>query len=378
MRLETTGQRGQTRAGDTGGALRGDQQEQQQRDLLGHRHRRAHGVGDEQGRHGHVDHGAVEVEGVAGRDGDADHRLADAEVLHLRDETRQRGLGGGRRKDQQELTAQVLEEREDVQARHEPQQRAEHDEDEEEAGDVETEHQDGELLERVQSGGPGDGGDGTERADRGGPHHHAEDAEDEALDVLDPAQDRLPGRAHGLQREAGEQGDEQGLQDRLRGEGGDDRGRDDAEQELGGVLGLGVDLRVPGVLDGVGDGEPGARLQDVADDKADAQRDQRHRQEVGHRDTADGADLGGLPYRADAQHDRAEDDRRDHHLDQVHEARSDGLQLHREAGRGQTHGDTEGDRDDHRDVEVVRAVPLGDGCGRCRIGGTGGGHGCPP
>ena len=43
-------------------------------------------------------------------------------------------------------------------------------------------------------------------------------------------------------------------------------------------------------------------------------------QEVAQREAADLADLGGLRDRADAEHDRAEDDRRDHHLDQRDEA----------------------------------------------------------
>ncbi len=66
-----------------------DHHEEEQADLLADAHGLVHGVGDEEGRHGQVDHGAVEVEGVAGRDGDADDRAGDAEVLHLRDQARQ-------------------------------------------------------------------------------------------------------------------------------------------------------------------------------------------------------------------------------------------------------------------------------------------------
>lgn len=166
-----------------------------------------------------------------------------------------------------------------------------------------------------------------------------------------------PHVAHGLQREAREQGDQEGLQDLAAGEGGDDRGRDDAEQELLGALGLG-DLRLTGLLDRVGDREARTRVDDVADDQADTERDQRHHREVGECDATYRADLRGLPYRADAQHDGAEDDRRDHHLDQVHEAGADRLQLDREVGGDQSDGDAEHHRDDHRDVEIVGAVPL--------------------
>ena len=90
--LQSAGERRESGAGDSGGTLRGDDHEHQQADLLGDRHRHAHARGDEQRRHGEVDRGAVEVERVAGRDRDAHDGLRDAEVLHLRDEARQRRL----------------------------------------------------------------------------------------------------------------------------------------------------------------------------------------------------------------------------------------------------------------------------------------------
>jgi hypothetical protein len=55
-------------------------------------------LGDEQRGHRQVDRGAVEVERVAGRHGDADDRLADADVLHLRDEARQGHLARRRQR----------------------------------------------------------------------------------------------------------------------------------------------------------------------------------------------------------------------------------------------------------------------------------------
>ncbi len=57
-----------------GGALGGDDHEDQQRDLLADRQRVAERLGDEQRGHGQVDRGAVEVERVAGRHHDADRR----------------------------------------------------------------------------------------------------------------------------------------------------------------------------------------------------------------------------------------------------------------------------------------------------------------
>ena len=106
--LQAAGQRRQAGAGDAGGALGGDDHEQQQRDLLADRQRVAQRLGDEQRRHRQVDRGAVEVERVAGRHDDADGRLVDAGVLHLGDQPRQRRLRRRGRQDQQELAAEVL------------------------------------------------------------------------------------------------------------------------------------------------------------------------------------------------------------------------------------------------------------------------------
>src|SRR6478735_7911189 len=116
----------------------------------------------------------------------------------------------------------------------------------------------------------------------------------------------------------------------------------------------------------LGEVEAGAGLQEVADDQADRQGDGRHHQEVAEGQTTDGADLGGLPYGADPEHDRAEDDRRDHHLDEVDEACADRLQLHGEVRNHQAHRDAQHHGGDHGQVEIVGAVPS---CGLLCHGG---------
>ena len=101
------------------------------------------------------------------------------------------------------------------------------------------------------------------------------------------------------------------------------------------------------------------RVDDVADDQADRQGEGGHREEVAEREPADLADPGGAGDRADAEHDRAEDDRLDHHLDQRHERRSpSGLSLTAKSGNDQPDGDAEDHRDDDGDVEVVGAVRV--------------------
>jgi hypothetical protein len=62
------------------------------RQLLADRQRVAHGVRDEQRRHGHVDGGAVEVERIPRRHNDSHSGGLYAGVLHLGDQPRQRGF----------------------------------------------------------------------------------------------------------------------------------------------------------------------------------------------------------------------------------------------------------------------------------------------
>src|SRR5690606_14742467 len=75
--LQAARESGQACAGDARGALAGDDHEQQQADLFADTQGAALGGGDEQGGHGQVDGGPVEVEGVAGGHGDTDDGLAD-------------------------------------------------------------------------------------------------------------------------------------------------------------------------------------------------------------------------------------------------------------------------------------------------------------
>ena len=77
---------------------------------------------------------------------------------------------------------------------------------------------------------------------------------------------------------------------------------------------------------GRGDVQARARLEHVADDQPDDEGERRHDDEVEQRQPADLADLRRLADRPDAEHDRAEDDRADHHLDQVDEPGADRLE----------------------------------------------------
>ena len=83
-----------------------------------------------------------------------------------------------------------------------------------------------------------------------------------------------------------------------------------------GLLGIvGDGLRV-----GHGAAEARARPDHIADDEADHQREGRDDLEIDQRLDADAADLLGILDMRDAGDHGAEDDRRDHHLDQLDEA----------------------------------------------------------
>ena len=80
-------------------------------------HKRQLGVGrlrEEDRRHGQVDAGAIQVEGVAGRDHQAHDRLLAAEVLELGDHARQHRLGRRGAEHDQQLFLDVPDELEDV------------------------------------------------------------------------------------------------------------------------------------------------------------------------------------------------------------------------------------------------------------------------
>jgi hypothetical protein len=119
----------------------------------------------------------------------------------------------------------------------------------------------------------------------------------------------------------------------------------------------------------VGEVQAVARVEQVADHEADRQGHGGHDEEVAEGQPADPADLGGGPDRADAQHDRAEDDRRDEHLDQPDERGAEPLQPDCELGEEQADADAQRDGGDDGEIEPVGAVATA-------LRGRGPGHWC--
>ena len=87
--------------------------------------------------------------------------------------------------------------------------------------------------------------------------------------------------------------------------------------------------------------------------KPDHQREGRNDLEIDQRLDADAADLLGVLDMRDARDHRAEDDRRDHHLDQLDEAVAERLDpvVGREIGPQPADHDTEHDGDQHLNIK---------------------------
>ena len=104
-------------------------------------------------------------------------------------------------------------------------------EDEQQAGRVETHHQQPKGQQRAEPILADGEGHGAESAERRQSHDQPDDAEQHLRQSFDEAQHARAARPQALQRESEEHGDEQNLQYLPFGEGIDHRGRNDVEQE---------------------------------------------------------------------------------------------------------------------------------------------------
>ena len=140
----------------------------------------------------------------------------------------------------------------------------------------------------------------------------------------------LAARAEHLQAEREQDREKQHLQDLALREGADHRVGDDIHQELKRALLLGLrneSLDRPGVERFDVDIHADAGLQAIHDQKTDDEGDRGQHLEIDQRLEADAADLLHVLHAGDAVHHRAEDDRRDHHLDRLDEGVAEGLHL---------------------------------------------------
>ena len=131
-------------------------------------------LGNEQGRHGHIDVRAIEVERISGGHHQSHHRACAASILQLVDQQRQRRLRRAGRQHQQQFLAQVAQQpqqREPAEAGN----RAQHGKHEQRAGQIEAQHQSAQMRERADPELPDGIGHGPQRAERRGSHDQVHD-----------------------------------------------------------------------------------------------------------------------------------------------------------------------------------------------------------
>jgi hypothetical protein len=242
-----------------------------------------------------------------------------------------------------------------------------HQQHEQDAGGIECRNQRNQIPQRPHAIGTHREDHGAKGTDGSDAHDNADDAEKDLAGDLDGRSCLLPQLAQARHGNAGEKGDEKHLQQFAPGKGAEVGIGNDGHQMGDQALVLGpadIGCHGLGIEGGEVDIESGARMGDLAHQKTDAQRDCRDRLEIEQGLQADAADLGQILHRGDAVDDGAEDDRRDHHPDQLNEPVAQRFQGRAGGGEEMADEDAEGNGD--QDLDIENAIP-----------GTAGSHGRP-
>jgi hypothetical protein len=347
-------QRDEARSGDARRPLGRQHGHGQQQDLLLQAQMDAQRLGDEQGRHRHIDVGAVQIERIARRHDQPDHRLGRPGPLHLLQQAGKRGFRRGGAQHQQQLFLQVTDQLEDIEPIGDPDQ-AEDADHEQDGGQIEGRHQSREIGDRADPVGPDGEGEGPEGADGRGLHQDGDQLEEGRRDRFQEAQHRLAEVADQGQRDAEQDRDEQDLQDVAGRKGADHGVGDDPHQEAlngrlmrrAGILGHGPGVQGRGV-----DVQPPARLDHIGDDQAEDQSQRREDEEIGEGLGRHPPDLAQIAHARDAGHDGQEDHRRDDHLHQLDEGVAQRLQRLAELRPEMTDHRTQHDRRQHLEIQM--------------------------
>jgi len=164
--------------------------------------------------------------------------------------------------------------------------------------------------------------------------------------------------SHALDGESDQQRDEERLQHVARRHRGEQCVRNDVGDKVHrAALGACLTGQFRALAGVARDVEPFARFDQVSDDQAYCQRKGRHHQEVADGQAAHFADRRCAQL-ADADHHGAEDDRGDHHLDQLDEQLTEHAQRLAGVGRHQAQHHAGDHADDDHDVEPVSAVAF--------------------
>jgi hypothetical protein len=205
---------------------------------------------------------------------------------------------------------------------------------------------------------------------RGEPDDHPDDAEEHLGRLIDGVRDRLTGLAEQRDGKAGQDRDQQHLQQVAARERTEITVGNDREQMLddAGLLCLGDvggdGFRIDG---GRIDIEPATGLEDFANQQPNGQSNRRYGLEIDQRFQADPANALEIAHRGNAVHDGAENHRRDHHLDQGDETVTERLQLLAEMWIEIPDQHTERDCDQDLQIQdlVPRLMTMDDGSDRC-------------
>ena len=265
-------------------------------------------------------------------------------MFQLAHDLRQHRVGRSGAHHDQQLLAQVLEQRQHAQAgqaHHQPEDHRH----EGKAGQVEKPHQAAQVLQRVKAVGAGGEGDGTEYANRRQAHDHAHDAEDHMAQFVDQSRNPAGRFAHQVQRAAEQHRKQQHLQHVIIGKGADYRVGDQLHQKLAGAADV---LALVGQFIQTGGRELlqvniGAAADAGAEghDQAEHQGDGGQHLKIDHRLETDASDLLQVARAGNTADHHAEHDQADQHFDQLDKAVTQGFELRGEFGKGQAAGDAE-------------------------------------
>ena len=321
---------------------------------------------DEQGRQRHVDVGAVEIERISGRHHEPHHRLGTAEPFELLHQGGKRAFRRRSAEHDQQFVLDIGQEFEDRESDNSRDDAEDH-QHEQRCREIERRDQ----ADEIENGAGAELADGVghraKRTDRRSPHDDGDDAENPVRGVVDEGAQGVTALAKAHHRKAEQDREQQNLQYLAICEGADHRVGNDVQEEIDALLRFGL-LGVAGHRLRIGHGaaKAGAWANQIADGEPDHQREGRNDLEIEQRLDADAADLPGILDVRNARYHRAEDDRRDHHLDQLDEAVTERLDpvvgcntRPKPADQGAKH-----DRNQH--LNIKNLVPRLRGAGRRR------------
>src|SRR5476651_326013 len=306
------------------------QQHQQQGDLVGDVHVGVSRLGDEHGSHGQVDRSTVQVERVASRDHQTYYRFLRAQTLHFYQHAWQGGFRRGSTQYDQQLFTDVADQLDDAEAVSTT-DGAQYQQHEQDAGDVEAQHQLTELYQRTYTVGTDGERHGAQSTQWRQLHDHVDDVEHHVRKAIDEVQDRLAVRTQAMQGETEDHREHQHLQDVAVGEGTHDGVRDHVQDEADNALILTsgyIGSNLGSIQGGWINVHARAWLDNVHDDQTNDQRQGRNDFEVQQRVTAGPANRFHALHTSDTADHGAEDDGGNDHFDQFDEPVTQWLQCH--------------------------------------------------